>query len=85
MKLKDALTVNIGLTTLDTKEINTNALLDSGATGMFMDKTFTIKKRFTMRRLRKEIPVYNFDGTNNIGSAMVKEVDLIMHFKNHKE
>jgi hypothetical protein len=81
MKLRDALLVNIGLTTLDTKEyINTNALLDSGATGMFMDKTFTIK-----HKLAKEIMVYNVDDTKNLGGSITKEVDLNMHYKKHKE
>jgi hypothetical protein len=50
LKLKDALIVNIELTTLNTGEyINTDALLDSGATGMFIYKTFTIQKKLAMR------------------------------------
>jgi hypothetical protein len=58
MRLENALMVNIGLTALDTRKyINTNELLDSGATGMFMGKTFSVQQKLSMRKLVKEILV----------------------------
>jgi hypothetical protein len=67
MKLKDALSVNVGLVTLDMRKyINIDGLLDSGATGMFMDKTFTLNHKLSTRKLAKSIPVYNIDGSHNL-------------------
>jgi hypothetical protein len=38
-----------------------------------------------MRKLAKEILVFNDDGTRNLGGSITEEVNLTMHFKNHKE
>ena len=43
------------------------ALLDSGATGLFMDMTFAKEKGFKMEKLKKPLLVRNVDGTVNVG------------------
>ena len=46
-----------------------DALLDSGATGMFIDQEFVKAKNLTTRQLPQPIPLYNIDGTlNDAGS-----------------
>ena len=45
--------------------VDVDALLDSGATGVFMDRKFTERNGIAMRKLDKPIRVYNVDGTMN--------------------
>ena len=46
------------------------ALLDSGATGLFMDTTFAQEKGFKIEKLKKPLLVRNVDGTVNIGGTI---------------
>src|SRR3979490_881715 len=54
-----------------------DALLDSGATRMFIDIEFVWDKRLKTRHLPRAIPVYNIDGTPNEPGSIKEEVDLI--------
>ena len=45
------------------KEIQVDALLDSGATGLYVDATFVKENGLNTQKLVQEIPVYNVDGT----------------------
>jgi hypothetical protein len=49
----------------ETKPVETKALLDSGANGQLMDRTFAIKHNFKMTPLVFPRNVYNADGTLN--------------------
>ena len=51
--------------TITEKNVETNALLDSGAGGIFMDKNYIKQHHITMELLPKPIKVYNVDGTQN--------------------
>jgi len=80
------LMINVGLHTMDThRMVDVKALLDSGATGMFIDKKFAEGNGITMRPLNKPIRVYNVDGTLNQGGSITHEVTLMMSHKGHKE
>ena len=59
------------------------ALLDSGATGLFIDTTFTQEKGFKMEKLKKPLLVRNIDGTVNAGGAITHQVKCNMFFKGH--
>jgi len=61
------------------------ALLDSGATGLFMDTTFAKEKGFKMERLKKPLLVRNVDGTANMGGAITHQVECNIFFKRHME
>ena len=61
------------------------ALLDSGATGLFMDTTFAQEKRFKMEKLKKPLLVRNVDGMVNAGGAIIHQVEYNMFFKGHME
>ena len=69
-----SLTLKIELQTMDTGESKSvTALLDSGATGMFIDQEYMKASSFTTKTLSNPIPVHNVDGTQNeAGSIMVK-------------
>jgi len=63
--------LNIGVEKIDTHEsIMIKALLDSGATGMFMDRQIEARHGFKLQKLERPIAVRNVDGTNNSGGAI---------------
>ncbi|KAI5115799.1 hypothetical protein M0805_007835 [Coniferiporia weirii] len=47
------------------QNVSTNALIDSGAEGKFIDAKFIIKNRIPTKPLRHPIHVKNVDGTPN--------------------
>ena len=65
--------------------IAVKALLDSRATGLFMDMTFAKKKRFKMEKLKKSLLVKNMDGMVNAGGTITHQVECNMFFKGHME
>jgi len=80
------LMINVGLRTMDTHcMVDMEALLDSGATEMFIDKKFAEGNGIAMRLLDKPIQVYNVDGTLNQGGSITHEVTLMLSHKRHKE
>ncbi|KAG2119662.1 uncharacterized protein F5147DRAFT_564018, partial [Suillus discolor] len=46
------------------------ALLDSGATGCYIDEGFARAKGLTLESLPRPIPVYNADGSHNEGGPI---------------
>ena len=85
-KAKLSTSLGVQLQTVDTgAKMVVSALLDSGATGLFLDKRFVQENHLNTRKLPRAIPVYNVDGTLNQGGSIQEEVDLIMHFKDHSE
>ena len=78
--------MKVGLEKLENhKGVAVRALLDSGATGLFMDITFAREKGFKMEKLRKPLLVRNADGTVNTGGAITHQVECNMFFKGHVE
>jgi len=65
--------------------ITVKALLDSGTTGMFMDKRMAAKHRFKLQRLERPVAVRNVDGTNNSGGAITHQVEVNVYYKSHVE
>jgi hypothetical protein len=60
-------------------------LLDSGATGMFMDPTFAKENSLDICPLPRPIPVYNVDGTLNKMGSVHEEVEVILQIDDHSE
>jgi len=61
------------------------ALLDSGATGLFIDRGFVHRNRLKTHALDQPIKVYNVDGTLNQGGSITEEITLMISHKGHKE
>ncbi|PFH45415.1 hypothetical protein AMATHDRAFT_100395, partial [Amanita thiersii Skay4041] len=56
---------------LDTgMRLSATALLDSGATGLFLDKKYVEHHNLNTKKLPRAIPVYNVDGTLNQGGSI---------------
>jgi len=78
--------MKVGLEKLENHEgIAVRALLDSRATGLFMDTTFAREKGFKMEKLKKPLLVRSVDGTVNAGGAITHQVECNMFFKGHVE
>src|ERR1700679_795301 len=81
-----SLTLKIELQTTDTGETKSvTALLDSGATGMFIDREYVRTNRLSTRTLSHPIPVRNVDGTPNEAGSVHEVVELVLRYKNHSE
>jgi hypothetical protein len=63
----------------------TQALIDCGATGCFIDIEWAKLNNIPTRPLTKPIPVYNVDGTANDTGAITDIADIILCYENHSE
>jgi len=78
--------MKVGLEKLESYEgVAVKALLDSGATGLFMDMTFAREKGFKMERIKNPLLVKNMDGIVNVEEAIMHQVECNMFFKGHVE
>ena len=85
-RLEREILLDVAITTLDTHStISLKALLDNGATGLFIDRAFVHKNGMKTRVLPEPIKVYNVDGTLNQGGSITEEVTLMFTHKGHKE
>jgi len=63
--------LNIRVKKIDMHEgVMIKALLDSGATGMFMDRQMAARHGFKLQKLERPLMVKNVDGTVNSGGAI---------------
>ena len=63
----------------------TEALLDSGATGLVMSEEFAKKHKFRRTKLERPVYVRNVNGTLNYVRSIVDIVEVEIFFKEHKE
>ena len=78
--------LNIGMEKIDMYEgVMVKALLDNGATGMFMNKKTVAKHGFKLQKLERPIVVRNIDGTNNSGEAIMHQVECNVYYKGYVE
>ena len=76
----------VGLKTVDTHAmIDVEALLDSGATGLFINRALIQNNGICTCKLEHPIAVYNIDGTENKRGSITEEVTMIMSYQGHKE
>ena len=78
--------LRVGLRMIDSHEVEeVDMLLDSRATGLFIDHTWLCQKKITTHKLEHPIEVYNIDGSINRGGSITEEVTLILSYQGHKE
>ena len=78
--------MKVGLEKVDTHEgVTVDALLDSGATGLFINRNFVEKNGFRMEKLERPVKVMNVDGTHNKGGDIMHEVGCNIFYKGHRE
>jgi len=78
--------LNIGVEKVNTHEgITIKALLNSGATGIFMDRKIAAKYGFKLQKLERLVVVKNIDSMNNSLGAIIHQVEVNVYYKNHIE
>ena len=72
-----SLKLKVSIETTDTAEVKSvNSLVDSGATGNFIDRDYVRTHRLTTRKLSRPVPVFNVDGTPNEAGSITEVADL---------
>jgi hypothetical protein len=66
-------------------KIEVEALLDSSATGLFINCALVQNNGIATHILNHPIPVCNIDGSLNCGGSITEEVTLIMLYQGHQE
>ena len=65
-QIEKEVTVKVAVQTVDTHaKVEVDALLDSGATGLFINHALVRNNAIPTRKLEHPITVYNIDGTEN--------------------
>ncbi|GLB45800.1 putative zinc ion binding [Lyophyllum shimeji] len=83
---QNSLILGVEVMTTDTQEIlGLKALLDSGASGLFLHIRFVREHGITTRTLSRPISVKNVDGTANAAGAITEVVDLVLRYNGHSE
>jgi len=78
--------LNIGVEKIDMhKGVMIKALLDNGATGMFMDRQTAARHGFKLQKLERPLMVKNVDGTVNSRGAIMHQVKCNVFYKGHME
>ena len=76
--------LKVGLQTTDTSEhFSVKALLDSGATNLFIDRDYVNRNCINTCALTRPVPIQNVDSTLNEASEVWEVVDLILHYEDH--
>jgi len=75
-----------GMEKIDThKGVTVKALLDSGATGMFVDRKLMEKHGFRMEKLDRPSKVTNVNGTDNIRESITHKIECNIYYRGHVE
>jgi len=78
--------VTMQIETIDKrKTIFTNLLLDTGASGIFVDEEWARKQNFNFIPIDHPIPVRNADGTLNSGGYIKNRIEFILRVGTHQE
>jgi hypothetical protein len=81
-----SLAVEVEIESMDTVVRRcTQALIDCGATGFFIDIEWVKLNNVPTCPLTKPIPVYNVDGTANDAGAITDIAYVILRYENHSE
>src|SRR5258706_3893584 len=84
-----SLNIQVKLTSLTSltslASVSTSTLLDSGATGMFINRSFMQKHQLETTPLPQPVLVRNVDGSPNENGSVMEEVHVTLHFRCHSE
>jgi len=81
-----SLLLPVEIRTTDTSKLySVKALLDSRATGSFINRDFVRSKGMNTRTLLRNIPVFNIDGSPNEAGQISEVVDVVLRYKTHSE
>jgi len=61
------------------------ALVDLGATGLFIDRKYVKSNQIPTTKLPQPIPVFNVDGTANTEGSISEVAELLLRYNGHSE
>jgi len=71
---------------MDTSKLHSiKALLDSRATGSFIDRDFIRSKGINTWTLSRNMLVFNVDSSSNKAGQISKVIDVLLHYKTYSE
>jgi len=71
---------------MDTSKLHSiKALLDSRATGSFIDRDFIRSKGINTWTLSRNMLVFNVDSSPNKAGQISKVIDVLLHYKTYSE
>jgi hypothetical protein len=83
---QNSVIIPISITTLDDRRtFSLRGLLDSGATGCYIDKGFVQAKKINLETLPRSIPVYNADGSHNSNGPIQAVAKFRLQIADHVE
>ena len=83
---KSLLQLPVQIQTMDIRELfHLEALLDYGASGLFIDLEYMKTKQINTHQLAQSIPVNNVDGTLNERGPIQEVVELVLWYNRHHE
>jgi len=83
---RTSIILSIEIGTTDTSKVHSvKVLLNSGATGNFIDRDFVHMKDISTWNISQPIPVFNVDGSPNEAGQISKVVDVVLYYKTHSE
>src|SRR5258708_24273057 len=81
-----SLNLQVELTSLTSlASVTTSTLLDSRATGMFINWDFMRRHRLETTPLPQPVLLHNVDGSANEHGSITEEVHALLHFRQHSE
>jgi predicted aspartyl protease len=67
------------------RKYGARALVDSGATGLFIDREYVKSNQIPTTKLPQSIPVFNVDGTANMEGSISEVAELLLHYNGHSK
>jgi len=78
--------LNIGVEKMDShKGVTVKVLLDSGTTGVFMNRKMAERNSFKLEKLERLLIVKNVDGTVKSGGAIMHQIECNVYYKGYME
>jgi len=78
--------LEVGIEKLDNhKGVTVKVLLDSGTTGIFVDKKFVEEHGFRLEKLGQPVEVKNVNGTSNSRGNITHELECNVFYRGHHE
>ena len=82
----NSLHLRVEVESTDTQQkYGVRALVDSGATGLFIDREYVKSNQIPTKKLSRPIPVYNVDGSANADGSISEVAELLLQYNGHSE
>jgi predicted aspartyl protease len=82
----NSLYLQVEIESTDTqRKYEVHALVDLGATGLFIDREYVKSNQIPTTKLSQAVPVYNVDGSANQDGAISEVAELLLRYNRHSE